>query len=51
MLKDSNNFEKPYPSFFLKPNNAFILWSRGNVKRMFKDYQEALQHLDKIDGL
>ncbi len=33
----------------LEPNNIFTLQCRGNVKRIFKDYQGALKDLDKVD--
>ncbi len=35
----------------LEPNNAFTLMSRGNVKRMLKEYGGALEDLDKADVL
>ncbi len=35
----------------LELKNASILKSRGNVKRMLKDYQGALEDLDKANVL
>jgi len=35
----------------LQPNNAFILMSRGNVKKMLHDYQGSLEDFDKVDVL
>jgi len=34
-----------------EPNNAFTLQSRGDVKRILKDYQGASEDLDKADVL
>ncbi len=33
----------------LKPNNAFILNSHGNVKNILKDYQGTLEDLGNVD--
>ncbi len=35
----------------LKPNDAFTLRDRGEVKRMLDDYQGALADLDKANVL
>ncbi len=35
----------------LEPNNALTLRTRGNVKYMLHDYQEALEDVDKADVL
>jgi tetratricopeptide (TPR) repeat protein len=32
----------------IKSNDAFILKSRGDVKRMLKDYKGTLEDLDKV---
>jgi len=34
-----------------EPNDAFILRSHGNVKKMLKEYQGTLEDLDKADVL
>jgi len=35
----------------LETNNAFILQSRENVKKMLKDYQGPLEDLNKVNAL
>jgi hypothetical protein len=36
---------------FLEPNDASTLKTCGNVKRMLKAYQGALDTIDKVDHL
>ncbi len=44
-LKDLNKAN------FFEPNNAFILKTHGDGKRMLEDYQGALEDLDNVDFL
>jgi tetratricopeptide (TPR) repeat protein len=48
MLKDhQGTLEDLDKAYVIEQNDAFILRSRGDVKRMLKDYQGALEDLDK----
>jgi hypothetical protein len=35
----------------IKPTNAFILKTHGNVKRMLSNYKGSLEDLDKVNVL